>query len=281
MPHLVAFGLVCLDRYTDVDGQEHAHAGGSAGNVAAIIASRGWEASVVARAASDAVRETLTADLERWGVDTQWLGIEPAKRTAELIMHRAKNGSVRFEMLAGHEAISEEGGMRILKECLPPEVLYFDRVSPGLLIVAREWVKQGSLLYFEPTHANDKAAYEQAVQLAHIIKRSHKLRYRLPTLENEKHALVVETLGEKGLRFRLPGHDWVSLEAVTPTKVVDATGCGDWTSALLIEGLGGQGAAGVKDVTSRDEISKALVKAQEFASANCAYAGARGGMYVR
>ena len=96
--------------------------------------------------------------------------------------------------------------------------------------------------------------------------------------------LSIHTLGGLGLRWRrgpargdVEAPSWRTSAARPASVVNDAAGCGDWCSAALLHRLGRLGPTGLGNATD-DAIETAIRDAQAWASWNCRFFGARGGM---
>jgi fructokinase len=167
-----------------------------------------------------------------------------------------------------------------------PNVMFFDRVSPASISLAETYRARGALVVFEPSARGEPRLFAQAVRLAHILKFSDERMGRISQeWEIDGPELVVETLGEVGLRYRWTAPrseqvDWRYLEAFAVGEVKDTAGSGDWCAAALIDRLGRGGAVGFLQA-SESEISGALRYGQAAAAWNCGFIGARGGMYVK
>jgi hypothetical protein len=94
--------------------------------------------------------------------------------------------------------------------------------------------------------------------------------------------LEIRTLGSRGLRYRhrlgRGVSKWMHLEAMGAPRISDTCGSGDWCTAGLLAILAGNGQAGLRSAGAKD-ISEALRYGQALAAWNCAFEGARGGMY--
>ena len=71
---------------------------------------------------------------------------------------------------------------------------------------------------------------------------------------------------------------WHHAQAVPVNELVDACGAGDWFTAVFVDRLCRTGAKGLISA-SRNALFDAVDLAQRIAAWNCAYPGARGGMY--
>jgi sugar/nucleoside kinase (ribokinase family) len=281
--------LVALDVVTD-DGSDEVigeWAGGSTGNLMAILAFLGWDASPIARLDSGEVSATIKTDLKRWGVNQRWLSLEPTAEAAIYIerLRHDREGAVyhRFERycpecgarLPGYRPVTIaalEGVLEGIAEC---DVLFIDRPSPGAVVAAEYAREGGKLVFFEPSARGERRQLESLAQAADIVKYSAD---RLTSEDREviaeaSPAIEIETLGAEGLRFRTRAK-WHKLPAPS-TAAKDTAGAGDWTTAGILHEL--RNDLGKAALTA-DRMRGVLVTAQAFGAISCRYSGARGMM---
>jgi hypothetical protein len=156
-----------------------------------------------------------------------------------------------------------------------PAVFFFDRVSAGINALAR-WARDlGALIVFESISYSDDRHFRDAIELCDVLKFSHE---RLGHVRDfgDHPALVIETMGAEGLRFRWRGK-WTHFNAFTPPRFVDAAGAGDWCSAGFLHVAGQDGAAGLK-MMRKATIEAAVRTGQALSAINRGYEGARGAM---
>ena len=281
-------GLVSID-VVRTSGDVFAAAGGSCGNVVAILAWFGWEAAPVGRIGCDWAGEYVKHDLGSVGVDTDLL-LEESRVQTPIIFQRfveERNGKRRHrfslvcpecgQWLPRYRAITLRQASEVMEERDPPNTLYFDRVSPGSLRLA-QWARDsGALIVFEPSSIGDERQFQRAIGLCHVLKYSYETLGHVADLGDvESPALVVETRGSEGLRFRWRRR-WRELEGFHSQKFRDAAGSGDWCSAGLIHMLGIGGKKGILE-NRRVDVVEALRFGQALAAVNCCFEGARGAM---
>lgn len=289
MPFAVGIGLLALDVVVDEHSDESIGkwAGGSCGNVMAILAHLGWEAAPIGRLEKRSMGKLVRADLERWGVSQRWLSLQPWA-PAPIYVQRLQEGRDgatyhRFERfcpacgsrLPGYRAVTRNAIEAILEEVAECDVLYVDRPSAGAVSAARAVRENGGLILFEPSARGELRQLSELARLADIVKYSSErlneedreaIEMAAPTAE-------IETMGERGLRYRT-GKKWHSLSAPS-VAVRDSAGAGDWTTAGLLHALRGRtpqrglNAASLRDV---------LDFAQALGAVSCRYLGARGAM---
>jgi fructokinase len=269
-------------------------AGGTCGNVLANLAYLGWPAYPLTHLGDDDPGERFCRDLARWGVRLDLIARIPGRITPVIVHHirHHEDGPSRHsfssrcpfcgQRLAGYEPLPLADVRAVLPRLPSATVFFTDRDSEGSLLLARTVAEQGGLVVFEPNYDGDRILFPRMLALCHVLKFA---RQRLPGLADRwplrEPALVVETLGGEGLRYRDQRHgpgEWQHLPALPVPVVRDAAGCGDWTTAGLIHRVGQQGRAGLL-AASEKQVRQALRFGQALAAWNCAFEGARGGVY--
>lgn len=298
-PKIFGTGLIALDLVVSPNPEKpiRCWAGGTCGNVLSILAYLGWDAYPVARMNGDAASERVRADMEHWGVHLDWVNCPPVIDTPMVVqeIRRRRDGSSghRFSWLCPScgkwlppfKAIRIDTAERVKPALVDVSVFFLDRLSRGSLALAAEASARGAVVVFEPsTKVKDKLMME-ALSLAHIVKYAEERFPSIPGAMDVDSAVLLEvqTLGGKGLKYRHrfgpDTTDWMSLKAVSAPRLADTCGCGDWCTA----GLLAQVAAGGKDsllFAGADGVRAALRYGQALAAWNCAFEGARGGMYA-
>jgi fructokinase len=293
---IVGIRLVVLDVIVSAQpgAPTRCRAGGTCGNVLAALAYLGWTSYPIARLGDDPAGRALANDLARWGVRLDMLEFRAGGKTPIIVQRnrRAADGEVAHSFsrrCPGCRAIlpwyrpATLASARRLR--LPvPRVFFFDLYSPAALMLAEAAAAGGALILFEPPGLGDPATFARALAVADVLKFS---RERLPDLAGrwplDEPRLVVETLGRDGLRYRDrrsgAAGEWRHLDA-TPVGVVgDSAGCGDWCTAGLLHSVGQFGRAGFERLAAQ-RVEEGLRLGQALAAWNCAFEGARGGMYA-
>lgn len=287
-PVCVGTGFVALDI---VESSIHpfAAAGGSCGNVMAILAWLGWDAKPVARIGSDWAGKLVTTDMDRSGADISSLFVEEHVKTPivieRFVEHASGQRSHRFSLtcpgcgawLPRYRALTISQINQFVAEAPRPKAFYFDRVSPASVKLARWANDQGAIVVFEPSAIGDERLFQRSVELCHILKFSHdRLGHIHDLAEAAAPRIVIETKGEDGLRVRWRSR-WSEFPAFDVSKLRDAAGSGDWCSAGLIHMLAKNGAKAL-DELRKPNLDSALRFGQALAAVNCNFEGARGGM---
>lgn len=295
---VVGTGLVALDIIINGDLQKKVRylAGGTCGNVLAILSFLGWDSYPVGRLASSRASKLISKDLMKWGVHLDFLNISPTG-DSPVITHKIhpkmrSSSDHTFSskcplcnaFLPRYKAIKNTQATIVKEKINSPTIYFLDRLSRGAIELAKVFLSTGALVVFEPSSRANDHLFLEALEIAHVLKYSNerfgkmRRRYRrvIPLLE-------IETFGARGLRFKsslgkCKVRDWRSVPAMKISNVKDSAGAGDWTTAGIIDRLVGRGLEGVKKATTRD-VLEALRFGQTLAAWNCAYEGARGGMY--
>lgn len=297
-PVVVGTGFVALDIVQEAADtvRRHHWAGGTCGNVLAILAYFGWGAYPVARLNGDAAGHQVRDDLARWGVRLDFTKWSPAPDTPIIVQtnYRDAAGTARHRYswlcpncgswLPRYRPIRADAARDIAVRLPAAQVFFFDRVSRGTLLLAQSSAARGALVMFEPSGPSDEALFAEALSIAHVVKYAHD---RLPPLEvplgEGGPLLEIRTLGRAGLQYRgcLAGcsDDWKVLPGFAIDMVHDTAGAGDWCTATLLDHLARTGADGLRAADKRT-VEDALCQAQASAAWNCLFPGARGAMYA-
>jgi fructokinase len=291
----VGTGRLTLDvivRDGEPPAAARSQAGGTCGNVLANLAYLGWQAYPLTDLGDDDPGRRFVADLARFGVHLDLVRHLPGQQTPVIVHHirhtaagAVHSFSSRCPVCHGRLRYYEPVPTESVRDRLPlvpaARAVFFDRDSEGALLLARHCAAGGALVVHEPNYAGKETLFDEALQVAHILKFS---RDRLPGLAArplEGSLLLVETLGAAGLRYLDRRHgpsEWVHLPALPVSVVRDAGGSGDWTTAGLVHVAGGQGRQGFLALSS-EELHQALRFGQALGAWNCAFEGARGGVY--
>ena len=298
VPTVYGTGLVALDVVMPTSTVESPHlwAGGTCGNVLAILGFLGWKSAAINRLRNDAAGECVRADLAQWSVDLRYVGLQPACSTPIVVEEiiRGKTGRPRHRFswmcpdcgayLPGFRPITIRAAQELESGLPAPSVFFFDRVSPGSLTLARRFAKEGTLIFFEPSANGDSRLFQEAIKIAHVVKYSNnRVRGFVELLAKASPLLQVETLGEDGLRFKWStgtrrANQWSDMPGFEVVGLRDAAGAGDWCTAGMIAKIGARGVSALASA-SRAELEDTLRYGQALAAWNCGFEGARGGMY--
>lgn len=297
-PRAFGTGLIALDLVMSAnpDLPIQASAGGSCGNVLSILAFLGWESYPIARMNGDPASERVRADMSRWGVKLDFSGCEPTSRTPIIIqeIRRGRDGSPthRFswacprcgQWLPRFKPVTRQAIDAVGDRLNRTQVFFMDRLSRAALTLAARAADAGAIVMFEPSGKSNPKLFSEALQLAHIVKYAdQRLSEAGAMASNSATLLEVQTMGIQGLRYRhrlaAQSSDWMHLSAVSTLRFLDSCGAGDWCSAGLLSKIAGAGLSGLKSA-SVEKLTSALRYGQALAAWNCAFEGARGGMYA-
>lgn len=293
----VGSGLVTLDVVVDenLPNQYMARSGGSCGNVMAILAYLGWTTYPIARLGQDQAARMILEDFNHFGVDTRFISRDPAVDTPAIIedIHDSRNGARTHSYtlrcphcgynLLRYRAIQRELTDRVIGERYRTQAFYFDRLSKGIITLARHYRQQGALIVFEPSGIRDRKLFRAAADVSHILKYSND---RLPNIAAKLGdylvPLEIQTFGRNGLRYRYRDGDsrspWKEMPAFRVSDAIDEAGSGDWCTSGIIYSLGRYGATSFWRTRSIG-IARALELGQALAAVNCRFKSARGTMY--
>lgn len=298
-PKIFGTGLIALDLVIGLDSEApvHSWAGGTCGNVLTIMRYLGWDAYPIARMNGDPASERVRADMAKWGVKLDFANCAPTGHTPIIIQQikRARDGSPthRFlwtcphcgKRLPSYRPVTQHAVEDITLALPGSAVFFMDRLSRAALTLAEEAAQNGAIVLFEPSGKSDEKQFAEAMKIAHIVKYSDQRLSEAGGAMTASTAtlLEIQTLGSQGLRYRhrLDGQisDWSICPAFPAPSLVDTCGSGDWCTAGILALSAKQGLLGLKKMDAQG-LSKALRYGQALAAWNCAFEGARGGMYL-
>jgi sugar/nucleoside kinase (ribokinase family) len=265
------------------EGKLWRRAGGTSGNVAAILAFLGWDASLAGRVGDDLAGEELIHDLGRAGVECSLIDRDAGGQT-NLLLHRITPKGHLYEYrcpscgakLPRSRPLTLERVERIIEGRPTPDVYFFDRVNSATVALAEHYAPRGCLVVYEPSTPANMAMLERALACATIVKGSVEHGPNLVGgLGGLAEQLQAITDGAAGARFRFGVEEKWSAVGTFKVPVTDASGAGDWTTAAMLHRL-----AGVKK-PSKADVRRSIEFGHSLAALNCAVAGARGLMEGR
>jgi fructokinase len=282
-------GLISLDiliNERESFRPESYYVGGTCGNVMMILSFMGWISYPVARLDANKYTQRILSDMIAHGVHTNFVLREDGK-TPVIIQRNSVdeqgNPIHKFQFPNGARALNYTSytlnQMRALlnnglKEY--PDIFFFDRISPANLLLAKTMREKGVIVFFEPSCSVNAHNFDKCIEVSDIIKFSNQRISDLHPFDHLDDKLIIQTLGEKGLMYRL-NSEWRHLCPVTNDNVIDTSGAGDWTTAAIINGL--KDRYTIADYT-QPEIESILLSAQKLGSYSCSFEGARGMMSV-
>jgi fructokinase len=288
-PTVMGCGLVALDIVVH-GGQRVAYSGvgGTVGNVLAIMAGLGWHSIPMVRLGADHAGMRVLDELTALGVDTRCLALDRQLRTPVVYQFNDmanRHHSFSFDCPSCGTSRRFAPGLIDGIEARPGtvpqrgQVFFFDRLTASSVVLAQQARANGGLVVFEPSSlGQDRSLFVRAVRAAHVVKYSADRisEDELPSLREG--FLEVQTLGARGLRFRMHSLDpsWVELPAIHTASVVDTAGAGDWCTAGFLHALARQTPAGSLADLGYNHVYAALRSGQAVAALNCQHIGARG-----
>jgi fructokinase len=282
-PSILTAGYMPLDVIHDGAGTVNRQAGGSAGNVAAIMAFLGWRATVAGQIGYDSAGDELIADLQQAGVRTSQIRQSMGTLTPRLV-HTIRADGPRYSYrckdcdssFPRSRPLTLDASAECARACPRPTVFFFDRANPATLWLAEEYSRRGSVIVFEPSVPANPELTARAVAVAHIIKCGHdRLAAGYKTVPHTSGSVQIRiiTHGINGLDLFI-GNQPARHMAAIATNAIDPGGAGDWTTAGIL----------VKSVRRNIIDQRALVDAirfgQALAAINCTAIGARGLMHM-
>ncbi len=284
----VGCGLVAWDVVLSPESHVvYSGVGGTVGNVLSILSFLGWHSVPIVRLGADNAGLRVLQDLVSAGVDTSAICLDKSLRTPIVYQTR--------EPLRGHHTFSFrcprcglsrryspaslQGVDRAGEPLRRGDVFFYDRVTPEVVSLAERARLNGATTVFEPSALDhDQDLVSRALRAARVVKYSSD-RLEPASLEALDAGFVeIQTLGAKGLRFRMRSLDpsWVDLAALPGVSVVDAAGAGDWCTAGFLYALDSLAIEAAPSDLGYNRIHAALKAGQFLAAMNCATIGARG-----
>ena len=298
-PTVLGTGLIALDAVVSYGAYDTARywAGGTCGNVLAILSYLGWNAFPVARFNGDRASQHIRADLEQWGVRFDFVNLSPSGHAPIIVQNIRRNdrGEVKHSFswtcpvctatLPRYRPVHASAARAIASNIERPSVFFLDRVSRGSLLLAKESIQRGAVVVFEPSSIGDRSLFLEALNLAHVVKySSDRLGHACNLIEGIECLLQIETLGKAGLRYQsrlkqCSTRGWVMVPGYAIPGVRDTAGAGDWTTAGLIDCFARLGFADL-DTATPEDLQHGLAYSQALAAWSCLFEGPRGAMYA-
>jgi fructokinase len=289
---VVLSGFIALDVVYAPDRPPLLAAGGSCGNVSANLAALGFRALPVVVLGDDEEGRIISRDLLHEGVELTFVEMRQGVRTPIVIHevltsptvegrdHRFRVNSpqsgVRFPR---YKSIDDSQFEHFLRAKIEPRAVYFDRLSPAILRMAKWARRAGAITFFEPSAVEDVSLFKAVMQHVDILKFStDRLSPKSGLFEGGEPSILIATTGASGLNLRYARTqsaevEWMSFAAEPSPKVVDSAGAGDAVSAALIATTCTE-ANGAPP--TRELVIEGLRRGQRLAALNCSFIGARG-----
>jgi len=289
-------GLIALDLVTNgnEDSALRSWAGGSCGNVLTILSYLGWKSYPLVRLGDDEAAKEIARDMIEHGVDLRYVLFDKSVHTPIILqrIYVARDGQPSHSFywkcpycgnwLPRYSPIRLKDISVLSDQTLNTNCFYFDRISPASLRLADIAKQNGALIVFEPTKIRDDKAFRSAINLCDILKYSNeRAKHSTQTAYESQAKLVVETLGQEGLKFRLRRNEkcsqWKMIPSFHVPNLKDAAGSGDWCTAGMIHIL--TTSKSHINCIEENKVVDALRYGQALSALNCEFEGARGAMY--
>lgn len=291
---VLGIGLLALDVVERGDTVSCLRAGGTCGNVLAILSYLGWNSFPVARLNGDGAAVHIRRDLRSCDVRLDYASTGRTSATPivrHLLPPEAGGREHRFSLrcptcrrwLPTHQPVITAALPDLISEIPAVDLVFVDRASPAAVRLAEQMRRRGSVIVFEPSARAPQRLLVEMLALADVLKYSsaQTATLRLP----RRHVrLEIETLGAAGLRYRLGrGRNWCAIKGRTIKHVRDSAGAGDWCTAGFLHALLGHRPETMRaseTLENAHAVRGALTFAQALAAWNCLHEGARGAMYA-
>ena len=271
-------------------------AGGTCGNVLAILSYLGWQSFPITRLNGDIASQIVQCDLVNVGVRLDYATLIPQAPTPIIVQRITRNSKKKQthhfsthcpycrSRLPSFSAVRNDTALRTLSRLTPPTVFFLDRTSRGMLTLAQQAAESGALIVFEPSANVDLQHMREAIRIAHIVKYADE---RFPTPLNaiefsDSTRIEIQTTGSSGFRFRAQLgkriSDWKYRSAINLDYIADSAGAGDWFTAGLISKFPN----GLNDLQELNTayLDEIFSYANAAAAWNCQFEGPRSGMYA-
>ncbi len=274
-------GFTVLDRvYADGDLTDEA-LGGSCGNVLVSLAMLHRHVAPVLALGDDDAGFRLVDEFIQAGATTRYITRRSDLRSPVLAQElNTALGQHEFsfvcpetrEELPRYQPIGDAelaSALNMLSRC---SIFYADRLSDSILEAMRTAGAAGAVIFFEPSDFEEGDLFEEALQLATVLKYSEdRLGDRLADRLHD--CVRIVTYGAAGLEVR-DGGQTIWCDAIDAPRVLDTCGSGDMVSVGVIDWIltNGFGTSSLKAA----DLLEGIVAGQRLAAENCAYAGARG-----
>jgi sugar/nucleoside kinase (ribokinase family) len=272
---VLAAGYAPLD-IVSYGGRVWHAAGGTAGNVAAILGFLGWHSALAVDYGDDVAGQRALRDLQAANVSVHLVRRISGSRTPRLV-HEIDGAGHRYHFKCPRcrtrfphsRPLPADRAANVMEHEPAPDVFFFDRVNAGTVLLAEHFASLGSLVVLEPSRRARPDLTARAVAAADVVKQANDRDAGLGSTEPHRGQLWIVTGGSRGTWFRMGTGKWYHSPAFA-YPVIDAGGAGDWTTAGLIHTIQLDGRRTIGQMTD------ALAWAQALAAVSCGSPGARG-----
>lgn len=278
---VVGTGFAALDRIYADGCFTNESLGGSCGNVLISLAMLRRRVAPVLALGDDEEGSQLVGEFTRAGatiehihryndfrspVVTQEVDTKSGLHGFSFVCPTTRERLPRYQPIGYAELTS---AMPILTHC---SVFYSDRLSESILEAMKTARSAGAIVFFEPSEIEKKSLFEEALELASILKFSVD-RIGRDLGHSASKCVQISTHGALGLEVA-DGSSTIWCEAVPAASVVDTCGSGDMVSIGLIDWILRRKLSPATLRTT--ELVDGVMAGQRLAAENCAFAGARG-----
>ncbi len=267
--------------------------GNTCGNVMTMLPYLGVKTFPVAKLDPSPQGYRMKRDLKAYGADVRYVSNTLKGGTTILrCVHKldidgkpqlTHNGSSAGKVCAnGHPnkkfLNSQNGEVEALVDSMDftPDVFFFDVTKAGHKLLAELLRERGTLVYFEgdsdghniedeKRRKSAQKLFLRCVEASDVVKMSAELIKDLSFADDYQDKLFIQTMGDKGLQFKLGKGKWIKLDPIMNPDYKDYEGAGDWTSSTLIAALCAKGMLKVSDMTE-EAVKEVLMMAQQMAS---------------
>ena len=265
--------------------------GGTCGNVSCMTAYLGLDSFPIAHFDTTDKGLKLKQDLEHYGCNTRFVrnSADGGTTTLQCVHRRNKQtGAPEMTFRQGNAAdptsrFPRRKNIRLRDEVpaflesldFRPDVFFFDCEAAGYRALAEALRQKGTLVYYEPESAKEERQFLTGVEVSDIVKFSGEKVESTAFAEAYKDKLFIQTLGSRGLQYKLRDGEWTHIDPEPCEKVVDWEGAGDWTTSQFIACLCERDLLDIATLTDTD-LRECLKIAQQTAAKSVGYMSSKG-----
>ena len=290
-PTIAGAGFIALDILISNRQDWRQRAGGTCGNILAILSFLGFKTFPIARLGTDSAADLIISELESVGADCQHVQRDPTARTPRVVefLPEQPGAAHRFTFTCPmcqrrfprrSKPTFEQASQSV--HDVNPGLFFLDRADSITIELAASAQERGAVVMFEPSYYSNSRHFTMALKLSNIVKYStQRMGQCMEPLLRDIGAtprLVVETLDGGGLRYKTRSREpsksvWLHQGPFLVDHPIDQAGAGDWCSAGLISRI----LTGGTPYRWRDRtIRRALAFGQALAAASILFEGPRG-----
>lgn len=290
-PTIAGAGFIALDILMSNRQDWRLRAGGTCGNVLAILSFLGFKTFPIARLGTDRAADLIISELESVGADCQHVQRDSTARTPRVVefLPERPGAPHRFTFTCPEcrrrfprrSKPTLEQATQSVRD-VNPRLFFLDRADSTTIELAASARERGALVMFEPSYYSNNSHFTMALRLSDIVKYSTQRMGQCmePLLQDigATPRLVVETMDGGGLRYKIRAKEpskseWLHQGPFLVDRPIDQAGAGDWCSAGLISRM----LTGSTPYRWWDRtIRRALAFGQALAAASILFEGPRG-----